>query len=258
MVHIKKIWKKENQGVLTDFHNLFRSGREDLTPSYENINKHEQILIHPDHEGIWVKSSCQYFSGDGPWHWTDLSNEGGIRWICGLSQSFPGGSVVKNLPANVREVGDVGLVLSWEDPLEEGMATHSSILAWKIPWTEEPGRFSPCGSQRAGHDWACMHAHTGYYGSINQGHVLLVLLFFQAPSLKNPFVLSPIVHPSQSGWDVSSQWVSIVGSQELEPCPPPYTSLCFLSQSLISQHVCVPVGSTGPGWGVQGGPSLEP
>jgi len=40
MVHILKIWKKENQGVLTDFHNLFRSGGEDLTPSYENIDKH--------------------------------------------------------------------------------------------------------------------------------------------------------------------------------------------------------------------------
>ena len=37
------------------------------------------------------------------------------------------------------DAGDVGLILSEEDPLEEGMATHSSILAWEIPWTEEPG-----------------------------------------------------------------------------------------------------------------------
>ena len=42
--------------------------------------------------------------------------------------------------------------LGWEDPLEEGMATHSSILAWKIPWTEERGRLWSMGSQRAGHD----------------------------------------------------------------------------------------------------------
>ena len=42
--------------------------------------------------------------------------------------------------------------LSWEDPLEEGMATHSSILAWRIPWTEEPGRVQPIGSQRVRHD----------------------------------------------------------------------------------------------------------
>ena len=36
-------------------------------------------------------------------------------------------------------VGDSGLILCWEHPLEKGMATHSSILAWRIPWTEEPG-----------------------------------------------------------------------------------------------------------------------
>ena len=43
--------------------------------------------------------------------------------------------------------------LSWEDPLEEGTATHSSILAWKMPWTEEPGRLQSMGPQRVGHDW---------------------------------------------------------------------------------------------------------
>ena len=42
--------------------------------------------------------------------------------------------------------------LGQEDPLEEGMATHSSILAWRIPWTEEPGGLQSIGSQRLGHD----------------------------------------------------------------------------------------------------------
>ena len=42
--------------------------------------------------------------------------------------------------------------LGWEDALEKEMATHSSILAWKIPWTEEPGRLHSMGSQRVGHD----------------------------------------------------------------------------------------------------------
>ena len=55
---------------------------------------------------------------------------------------------VKNLPAmqetQVRSLG-------WEDPLEKGMATHSSILAWEIPWTEEPGRLQSVGLQRVGH-----------------------------------------------------------------------------------------------------------
>ena len=44
--------------------------------------------------------------------------------------------------------------LSWEDPLEEGMATPSSVLAWRIPWTEEPGGQQAMGSQRVRHDWA--------------------------------------------------------------------------------------------------------
>ena len=47
--------------------------------------------------------------------------------------------VVKNLPANAGDIRDVGLILGLEDPLEEDMATHSSILAWRIAWTEEPG-----------------------------------------------------------------------------------------------------------------------
>ena len=42
--------------------------------------------------------------------------------------------------------------LGWEDPLEQEMAIHSSTIAWKIPWTEEPGRLQSMGSQRVGHD----------------------------------------------------------------------------------------------------------
>ena len=44
--------------------------------------------------------------------------------------------------------------LGWEDPLEEGMDTHSSVLVWRIPWSEEPGRLQPMGSQRVGHHLA--------------------------------------------------------------------------------------------------------
>ena len=50
--------------------------------------------------------------------------------------------------------------LGWEDPVEEEMATHSRILAWRILWTEDPGRLQSMGSQRAGHDCsnlACEH-----------------------------------------------------------------------------------------------------
>ena len=57
--------------------------------------------------------------------------------------------LVKNLPA-VQETWVRSL--GWEDPLEKEMATHSSIIAWKISWTEEPGKLQSMGSQRAGHD----------------------------------------------------------------------------------------------------------
>ena len=66
-----------------------------------------------------------------------------IHWASLLTQ------MVKNLPAmqetHVRS-------LAREDPLEEGMATHSSILAWRIPWTQEPGGLQSTGSQRVRHD----------------------------------------------------------------------------------------------------------
>ena len=69
----------------------------------------------------------------------------------GHSKSFPGDSGVKNLPAMQ---GTRILSVSQEEPLEKGMATHSSILAWRRPWTEEPGGIQSMGSQRVGHDWA--------------------------------------------------------------------------------------------------------
>ena len=65
---------------------------------------------------------------------------------------FPGGSLVKNLPVNA---GDVGLIPAWgRSPggKKKKVATHSSILAWRIPWTEEPGGLQSLGLQRVGHN----------------------------------------------------------------------------------------------------------
>ena len=50
--------------------------------------------------------------------------------------------------------------LGWEDPLEKGMATYSSILAWEIPWTQEPGGLQSMGSERVEHNWAA-NTHKG-------------------------------------------------------------------------------------------------
>ena len=63
--------------------------------------------------------------------------------------------VVKNPPGNA---GDPGWNLGQEDPLEKKMATHSSILAWRVPWSVEPGGLQSIGLQRVGHDRAPMHA----------------------------------------------------------------------------------------------------
>ena len=62
---------------------------------------------------------------------------------------FPGGSVIKNpLPMKETQISS----LASEGPLEKEMATHSSILAWEVPWTEEPVRLQSMGPQRVGHN----------------------------------------------------------------------------------------------------------
>ena len=63
--------------------------------------------------------------------------------------NFPGGSDGK---ASAYNAGDLGSIPGSSIPLEKEMATHSSIIAWKIPWMEEPGRLQSMGSQRVGHD----------------------------------------------------------------------------------------------------------
>ena len=74
--------------------------------------------------------------------------------------------MVKNMTANAGDIRDVGLILGWEDPLEEEMATCSSILAWRIPWTEELGGLQSMGSQRVKHDCSNL-AQTHAYLKIN-------------------------------------------------------------------------------------------
>ena len=74
--------------------------------------------------------------------------------------------LVKNLPA-VQETQ--GWSLGREDPLEKEMATRSSTLAWRIPWTEEPGKLQSMGPQRVGHDYATnfhFHKHSWYLRNI--------------------------------------------------------------------------------------------
>ena len=85
-------------------------------------------------------------------------------------KTFLVAQMLKNLPAMWEtQVWSLG----WEHPLEKGMATHSSILAWTIPWTEEPTRLQSMGLQRVKHDWATEHACVVLF--------ILFILFWNIP-----------------------------------------------------------------------------
>ena len=87
-----------------------------------------------------------------------------------LKKGLSPGSAVKNLPGNAGDTGDTGSIPGWERPLrggkvthlqyfpEEEMATHSSVLPWISPWTEELGSLQSMAWQRVGHDQVCIHA----------------------------------------------------------------------------------------------------
>ena len=96
--------------------------------------------------------STQDLAQDHILHALPQTNEAGSQAFWG----FPGGSAVKNPP--VMEETWVQS-LGREDPLEKGMATHSSILTWEIPWTEEPDGLQSTGSQRVRYNLATEHAH---------------------------------------------------------------------------------------------------
>ena len=73
-----------------------------------------------------------------------------------VNMGFPGCLVIKNLPANA---GDAGLIPGLGRSPGRGHATHSSVLAWRIPWTEEPGGLQPMELQRVRHDLVTKHTH---------------------------------------------------------------------------------------------------
>ena len=83
------------------------------------------------------------------------------RWLSGKESAY--------------QAGDMGSIPGWEDPLEKELATRSSILAWEIPWTEEPGMLHSMGSQRVRHDLATKPHHCGS-GTVLNAHTFCHLL----------------------------------------------------------------------------------
>ena len=90
---------------------------------------------------------------------SESSPEEGIDYPLQYSWASLVAQMVKNLPA-MRETWVWSL--GWEDPLQEGMATHSSTLAWRIPWTEEPGRLQSMKLQRVRHNWVTKQTELTY------------------------------------------------------------------------------------------------
>ena len=102
------------------------------------------------------------------WGHKELDTTEWLNWIDSL-WGFPSGSAGKNLLA-VQETWETWVwSLGQEDPLEKEMAIPSSILAWKVPKTEEPGRLQSMWSQRVGHHWAHTHTHTHRQRIYNMG-----------------------------------------------------------------------------------------
>ena len=128
--------------------------------------------------------------------------------------------------------------LGWNNPLEEGMETHSSTRSWKIPWTEETGRLQPRGSQRVRHNWATKHKHISKLG---------VCLVPSATDVSRPdastwypYLLErcdiywsaflPWPHPFLLGWN----WRLFFISSKVTP-----------DISLVSNQLCKVVGDVG-------------
>ena len=130
----KKLWKQ------------FRSLLCTLSPPFpsDNILYNQEIDI-----GTILSSQIQNFSDFTCSTYT-------FEYVYFCAWGFPGSTVLKNLPANA---GDVSSIPGLGRSLEKEMATHSSILAWEILWTKEPGGLRSTGSPRAGHNWAGAHTH---------------------------------------------------------------------------------------------------
>ena len=147
-----------NVGYLGSIPGLGRSPEEgkDYPLHYSGLENSMDCIVHG------VAKSWTWLSD---FHFTSLIVPG----------PFQVALVVKNPAANAGDQKMPLQSLGQEDPLEKGMATHSSILAWRIPWTEQPGRLQSMGLQRVGHDWG------------NLAHPLVIVLDCHPIPVKQPW-----------------------------------------------------------------------
>ena len=120
--------------------------------------KHKRRQWHPTPVLLPGKSHGQRsLVGCSPWGHEESDTTERLIWSDLILKKWA--SLVAQRLKHLPSMWEIWILsLGWEDPLEKAMATHSSILAWKIPWTEEPGGLQSMGLQRVGHDWSNLAA----------------------------------------------------------------------------------------------------
>ena len=131
--------------------------------------------------------------------------------------------------------------LSWEDPLQEEMATHFSIFVWEIPWTEEPGGLHSMGSQRVRHEWAFTHARiqpsTTHMIFPSLGPPRLPWKAGSGPSALGPTLLSVHVHVPTLARPIPTPTQEDLSSSLKVKGKPPLPNHCVQTQNLL----CFPI-----------------
>ena len=148
--------------------------------------------------------------------WSQVAGAGYALWAWLISWTSQVALVVKNPPVSDRNEEMPAWSLSWEDPLEEEMAIHSSILAWRIPRTEEPGELQSIGSHRVRHNWSDFtRMHIKRFWAIRSNPEPESLKFiaemiqtaFSTPFPSHPFYLIlfivPLTHLLCKRWELS-------------------------------------------------------
>ena len=141
-----------------------------------------KYVCWPEFSGVATQTWCgkvDYLDAQEAgkwWVWGWEATEGSFK----QQRASLAAQRVRNLPA-MQETWVWSL--GWQDPPENGMATHSSVLAWRIPWTEEPGDLQAMGSQRVRHGWVThththTHTHTEWQWRWQSIRVIMIIIIF--------------------------------------------------------------------------------
>ena len=132
----------------------------------------------------------------------------------------------------------------WGGPLEEGVATHSSVLAWEILWREKPGRLQPMGSQRVSHDWSDL-AHTHTHTILNRSGWKSLFSLFQKENTASQDSSLFWDFPEKARDPTSACFACVSSVTKSHPalrphgCGPPGSSLYGISQTRILEQVAI-------------------